>query len=79
MEVLVPMAGLIDKAKEETRLNKEIGRLAKEIARFAGKLNNEKFISKAPTDVVAKEQAKMMEAQVAKTKLEEQLEAIKAL
>ena len=79
MEVLVPMAGLIDKAKEEARLNKEIERLAKEVARFEGKLNNDKFISKAPADVVAKEQAKMAEAQAAKAKLTEQLDAIRAL
>ncbi|MBO9483375.1 valine--tRNA ligase [Salinisphaera sp. G21_0] len=79
MEVLVPMAGLIDKDKESARLNKEIERFAKEVARFEGKLNNEKFISKAPADVVAKEQAKLAEAQAARAKLEEQLEAIKAL
>ena len=54
MEVLVPMAGLIDKEKESARLNKEIERFAKEVARFEGKLNNEKFISKAPADVVEK-------------------------
>ncbi|WP_257286394.1 valine--tRNA ligase [Endozoicomonas sp. SESOKO1] len=79
MEVLVPMAGLIDKEKESARLNKEIERFAREVARFEGKLNNEKFTSKAPADVVAKEQAKLAEARVAKAKLEEQLEAIKAL
>ncbi|WBA83503.1 valine--tRNA ligase [Endozoicomonas sp. GU-1] len=79
MEVLVPMAGLIDKDKESARLNKEIERFAKEVARFEGKLNNEKFISKAPADVVAKEQAKLAEAQAARAKLEEQLEAIRAL
>ncbi len=79
MEVLVPMAGLIDKDKEAARLNKEIARLTKEVSIFEGKLNNEKFISKAPADVVEKEKAKLADAQMAKTKLEEQLEAIKAL
>ncbi|KEI72141.1 valine--tRNA ligase [Endozoicomonas elysicola] len=79
MEVLVPMAGLIDKNKEAARLNKEIARLTKEVSIFEGKLNNEKFISKAPADVVEKEKAKLIDAQTAKTKLEEQLEAIKAL
>lgn len=79
MEVLVPMAGLIDKEKESARLHKEIQRLAKEIARFEGKLNNGKFISKAPADVVAKEQAKLEDAKAARAKLEQQLEAIKAL
>ncbi|WP_067585153.1 valine--tRNA ligase [Endozoicomonas ascidiicola] len=79
MEVLVPMAGLIDKDKEIARLSKELDRYAKEVARFEGKLNNEKFISKAPAEVVASEKAKLAEAQAAKAKLAEQLEAIKAL
>ncbi|UYM16615.1 hypothetical protein [Endozoicomonas euniceicola] len=30
------------------RLSKEIDKLAKEVARFEGKLNNDKFIGKAP-------------------------------
>ena len=79
MEVLVPMAGLIDKDKEVARLSKEIDKLVKEVNRFEGKLNNEKFISKAPADVVEKEKAKLNEAKAAKTKLEEQMDAIKAL
>nr|MDT0251403.1 valine--tRNA ligase [Endozoicomonas sp.] len=79
MEVLVPMAGLIDKDKEIARLNKEIARFTKEVSIFEGKLNNEKFISKAPANVVEKEKAKLADAQTAKVKLEEQLEAIKAL
>lgn len=79
MEVLVPIEGLIDKEKESSRLNKEIERFAKEVARFEGKLNNEKFISKAPADVIEKERAKLVEVQAAKAQLEEQLEAIKTL
>ncbi len=79
MEVLVPMAGLIDKEKEIARLNKEIERINKEVGRFEGKLNNEKFISKAPAEVVEKEQAKLTEARTAKDKLIDQLNAIKAL
>ncbi len=53
--------------------------MTKEVSIFEGKLNNEKFISKAPADVVEKEKAKLTDAQTAKAKLEEQLEAIKAL
>uniref|UniRef100_UPI002149154E valine--tRNA ligase n=1 Tax=Endozoicomonas sp. ONNA2 TaxID=2828741 RepID=UPI002149154E len=79
MEVLVPMAGLIDKEKESARLNKEIERLAKEVARFESKLNNEKFISKAPADVVEKEQARLADARAARVRLQEQLEAVRAL
>jgi len=77
MEVLVPMAGLIDKDAEIARLNKELEKLQKEIGKISGKLNNENFVSKAPEAVVAKEKAKLEEMSAASSKLNEQMEAIK--
>ncbi len=79
MEVLVPMAGLINVEAEVARLNKELDKAAKEIGRLEGKLNNEKFVSNAPDDVVAKEKAKLSEAQSQQTKLKEQLNKIQEL
>ena len=79
MEVLVPMAGLIDKEKEITRLNKEIEKLAKEIERIQKKLGNEGFVAKAPADVLAKEQEKLAGYQRDQNKLAEQVDAIQAL
>ncbi len=79
MEVHVPMAGLIDKAAETARLSKEMDKLDKEIKRFAGKLGNEKFVSNAPEDVVAKEKAKLAEAESAYAKLKEQLDKLSAI
>ncbi|WP_062269820.1 valine--tRNA ligase [Endozoicomonas arenosclerae] len=79
MEVLVPMAGLIDKDKEVARLSKEVERLNKEVQRFEGKLANEKFISNAKPEVVEKERGKLKEALTARERLDEQLKAIQAL
>ncbi len=79
MEVLVPMAGLINVEAEAARLNKEIDKAAKEIGRLQGKLGNEKFVSNAPQDVVAKEQEKLQEAQAQHSKLQEQLAKLSAL
>ncbi|MGK0442707.1 MAG: valyl-tRNA synthetase [Pseudohongiellaceae bacterium] len=79
MGILVPMAGLIDKEAEMARLNKEIEKLSKDLARISGKLNNPKFVDKAPADVVAKEQEKLSAQQNALNKMEEQLESIKSL
>ncbi len=76
MEVLVPMAGLINVEAEVARLNKELDKAAKEIGRLEGKLNNEKFVSNAPDDVVTKEKAKLSEAQSQQAKLKEQLAKI---
>ena len=79
MEVLVPMAGLIDKDKEIARLDKEIDKLAKEIERIEKKLGNQGFVAKAPAEVIAKEQEKMAGYERDQAKLKEQAEAIKAL
>jgi len=79
MEVLVPMAGLIDKDAELARLDKEIQRLAGEVQRVGGKLSNASFVDKAPAEVIAKERAKLAEAEQALGKLGEQRERIASL
>ena len=76
MEVLVPMAGLIDKDAELARLDKEIARLDGEVKRVGGKLGNQGFVAKAPAEVLDKERAKLAEAEQALSKLAEQREKI---
>ncbi|WJN58643.1 valine--tRNA ligase [Pseudomonas sp. SO81] len=76
MQVLVPMAGLIDKDAELARLDKEIQRLQGEVQRVGGKLSNEGFVAKAPAEVLDKERAKLAEAEQALAKLVGQREKI---
>ena len=76
MQVLVPMAGLIDKDAELARLDKEIQRLTGEVQRVGGKLSNEGFVAKAPAEGLDKERAKLAEAEQALGKLVEQREKI---
>ena len=79
LEVLIPMAGLIDKKEESARLNREIAKLAKETERTESKLQNPSFVDKAPNDVVAKERDKLAELQTTLDKLHQQLEKISSL
>ncbi|MBZ0332904.1 valine--tRNA ligase [Marinobacter sp. AL4B] len=79
MEVLVPMAGLIDKDAELKRLDKELDRLQKEISRVEGKLSNEKFTSKAPAEVIEKEKGKLRDAQGSLQRLSTQRAEIEAM
>ncbi|TQE94272.1 MAG: class I tRNA ligase family protein, partial [Spiribacter salinus] len=79
MEVLVPMANLIDKDEEIARLSKEVEKLDKEIARLDSKLSNDGFIQKAPEEVVEKERHKLEDARNHRERLDDQLEKIRAL
>jgi valyl-tRNA synthetase len=79
MEVLVPMAGLIDKDAELARLDKEIAKLDKEIARISGKLSNQGFVAKAPEAVIDKEREKLAAAEQAFKKLDLQRDEINSL
>jgi valyl-tRNA synthetase len=79
LKILIPMAGLIDKAAELTRLDKEIQRVEKELPRIEGKLNNPAFVDKAPPDVIAKEREKLAEYLSTLKNLTEQQIKINAL
>ena len=79
MEILIPMAGLIDKEAELARIGKAMGKLEQDVARFKGKLSNEKFVSNAPKAVIEKEKAKLADSESQLAKLKAQHETIAAL
>ncbi|MAY15978.1 MAG: valine--tRNA ligase [Oceanospirillaceae bacterium] len=79
MEVLIPMAGFIDKDAEVARLGKSIEKLEKELERVTNKLANPGFTEKAPAAVLEKEKEKAAGFERDIVKLKEQIEKIKAL
>lgn len=79
MEILIPMAGLIDVEAEVARLNKNAAKLEKDIQRVAGKLSNENFTSKAPAHVIEKEREKLTNAEQQLDKIKQQIEKISQL
>ena len=72
LEILVPLAGVIDKDAELARLTKEMQKLDKDLERLRGKLSNSAFIDKAPEAVVDKERAKLDAQEQAMAKLKQQ-------
>ncbi len=58
LEIILPLAGLINIDEEIARLEKEKGKLDKEVERVQKKLSNEGFVKKAPENVIAEERAK---------------------
>ncbi|MBC7347349.1 MAG: valine--tRNA ligase, partial [Clostridia bacterium] len=57
-QVLVPLAGLVDFARERERLGKELEAVSRELARSRQKLANNDFLARAPEEVVARERAR---------------------
>jgi valyl-tRNA synthetase len=79
MQILIPLAGLIDKDAEIARLNKEIEKLQKNLGGLEGRLNNPAFADKAPAAVLEQTRKQADEQRVALGQLQGQLEKIRAL
>jgi valyl-tRNA synthetase len=79
VELLIPMAGLINKEAELQRLDKELAKLAKDMSLAEGKLNNPKFTEHAPAEIIAKEQEKLDQAKRVSEKLTQHRATIETL
>ena len=76
VEVYLPLAGLVDLEREQARLSKELADVEADIARAAGLLANERFVAKAPAEVVQKERDKLAAAEERKAALAARLEML---
>ncbi|KAG1694893.1 Valine--tRNA ligase [Nymphon striatum] len=79
MQILIPLAGLIDKDAEIARLSKEIEKVQKNLAGVEGRLKNPSFTDKAPEAVVNQVRQQAEEQSAALTQLEAQLKKIEAM
>lgn len=74
----MPLKGVIDVDAEKQRLTKDIGKVEQDIAKINGKLGNEKFVARAPDEVVAQERARLQEANEKREMLESAIERLDA-
>jgi valyl-tRNA synthetase len=58
LEVVIPLEGIVDVAKERGKLEGELAGLEKQLAALRGRLGNAGFTDKAPPQVVEAERAK---------------------
>jgi valyl-tRNA synthetase len=72
VEIYLPLAGMIDIAKEVARFDKEIMQTQQELQRLQTKLANQNFVSRAKPEVVEKEREKLAAQQERLAKLQEQ-------
>jgi valyl-tRNA synthetase len=61
-QVVLPLAGLIDLEAERSRLSTQLAEAENEVRRLESKLANEQFRSKAPAEVVAREEERLTAA-----------------
>ena len=75
----LPLSDVIDVAVEKGRLEKSLGKLSKEAGGLKGKLANEKFLAKAPEEVILDQKARLELAEVEISKINAALERLAEL
>lgn len=76
VEIFLSLEGVMDLQEEKRRLQKEIEKVLKDMNFISNKLSNEKFISRAPTDIVEKERDKEKKLKEKEIKLREHVERL---
>ncbi|MEL7462469.1 MAG: valine--tRNA ligase [Pseudomonadota bacterium] len=66
----LPLADVIDVAAEKKRLEKAAQKVGKEVGGIKGKLSNEKFLAKAPDEVVEEQRERLAAAEAEAAKLD---------
>ena len=74
--LVVPLAGLVDVEKECARLRGELASLEKQLQSLEARLSNEKFVSKAPADVVEGERKKLGEWSARRQQLRDKVQTL---
>lgn len=77
-DVVIPMESVVDLAAERKRLHKEIAESQTEVSRLETMLNNEAFVTRAPSAVVDREREKLATARGKLERLQQQLDRIRA-
>ncbi len=79
LEILVPMAGLIDPKAELERLAKRQRRATADLEKLDAKLANGDFAKNAPAEVIAKDQARLSELRTETLQLTSQIARVKRM
>ena len=78
-ELFSPLGELVDIEKELASLDKDLKTAEAEVARADGKLKNEKFVAKAPANLVEAEREKLVASQARVEKLKARIAEMEAL
>ncbi len=75
-KMYMPLSELVDLDKERERMRKELSKAEDELARIEAKLSNEKFVSRAPENIVAAEREKADKARALIANITESLASL---
>jgi valyl-tRNA synthetase len=75
-EIVVPLAGLVDLDKECARLREELTALDKQIVSRAQRLENAKYLERAPANIVANDRATLDEMRARRDQLAAKVESL---
>jgi valyl-tRNA synthetase len=79
VQVVLPLKGLFNAAKEVQRLEKQRGKLEKDLSSLQGRLGNRAFVERAPAPVVAQVQEEAKEVTEQMTLIDGKLAQARAL
>jgi len=71
MRLYLPLAGIIDRGAEVTRVQRELHKLTKQLGSLEKKLGNPKFRERAAPEVVAEAEAQQRAAELRRRQLDQ--------
>ena len=74
--IVLPLAGVIDVDEEKKRLEREVQKTQDEIAKIDKKLGDDRFLSKAPAEVIEEQRRRRTEAEQTLRRLSDALERL---
>ena len=76
MDLIIPLAGMMDFEEERNRIEKELKKIAKDLIFLDKKLSNPDFVKKAPAEVIEKDEKRKTSLSEKQAKLEIHLKTI---
>ncbi|MAF14080.1 MAG: valine--tRNA ligase [Parcubacteria group bacterium] len=76
-EIYLPVSGMMDIGKEVKRLEKEVSRISEFTLHLEEKLKNQRFLERAPKDIIAAEETKLKDNKAQLAILKKNLKSLK--
>jgi valyl-tRNA synthetase len=77
LEIYLGVGSLVDVDQEISRLEEELSAIEKNILKSESKLKNEKFVNKAPDEIVQKEKDRLKESNMRKDRILQNIQSLR--